>query len=215
VGFFKTSLEGIRMYVVFLTGGLASGKSTVAGWLAEKGATVLDLDQMAKEEQESESVLAELAQAFGEDIIDDSGQLNRRLLAERAFCSPENTDRLNAICWPPVIKRLSDYLLGSTCQPLEHGEMVVVQIPLLVEVPELLPLAQEVVTISLPNELRLSRAIQRGMSQQDAEQRLARQVSDIEREKIAHTVFDNSEDIEQLRQLVDNWYEQRITGRLF
>ncbi|MCL2151290.1 MAG: dephospho-CoA kinase [Coriobacteriia bacterium] len=202
------------MYTVFLTGGLASGKSTVAERLAAKGATILDLDQIAKEEQESESVMAELRAEFGNDIVDSQGQLDRRLLAERAFASPEKTARLNEICWPPTIQRLSEYLVGGSCQPIEHGAMVVVQIPLLVEAQELIPLADEVVTVSVPPEMRLDRAINRGMDKTDAAQRLARQVTDEQREAIADTVFYNSGSLAELYQDIDEWYEQRMAGRL-
>ncbi|MCL2137588.1 MAG: dephospho-CoA kinase [Coriobacteriia bacterium] len=197
------------MYVVFLTGGLASGKSTVAELFAQKGATVLDLDQIAKEEQESASVMSELKQEFGEDIVGADGELDRRLLAERAFASPEATARLNDICWPPTIKRLESYIVEGKANPADDDKLLVVQIPLLVEAPVLIPLADEVITVNASSAIRLERAVERGMGRQDAENRLARQVSDEDREKIADTVFDNSGTIEELNALVDDWYIKR------
>jgi dephospho-CoA kinase len=196
------------MYVVFLTGGLASGKTTVAAMLADKGAILVDLDQMAKEEQESPEVLAELAQAFGGDVLDASGKLDRRLLAERAFATAEGATRLNEVCWPPVTRRLTAYLAEARLDPDARG-LIVVQVPLLVEAHELIPLADEIVTVSAPEGLRLERAVSRGMEQTDAEQRLARQASDAEREAIAHTVLANVGDIEALRQSLDDWHEAR------
>ncbi|MCL2632233.1 MAG: dephospho-CoA kinase [Coriobacteriia bacterium] len=196
------------MYVVFLTGGLASGKSTVADILAEKGAILLDLDQIAKEEQESDEVKQQLQDAFGQDIVGEDGELNRRLLAERAFSSAEATQQLNDICWPPTISRLETYIATGKVDPSQQSTLVVVQVPLLVEAPVLIPLADEVIAVSAATEARLERAVQRGMDRQDAENRLARQVSDQEREKIADTVFDNSGDLDDLRQMVYEWYNQ-------
>lgn len=195
------------MYVVFLTGGLASGKSTVADILADRGAVLLDLDQIAKEEQESPEVMAQLQAAFGSDIVSE-GQLDRRMLAERAFATAEATTMLNEICWPPTIARLEKYIVEGKADPARDETLVVVQIPLLVEAPALIPLADEIVTVSAPSELRLERAVARGMDRQDAENRLARQVSDEAREKIADTVFDNSNDMDALNELVEYWLGQ-------
>jgi dephospho-CoA kinase len=129
------------MYVVLLTGGLASGKDTVSAYLAELGATLLDLEAIAKEAQLAEPVLMQLKEAFGSDIVGDNGELDRRLLAKRAFGDQESAARLNAICWPAVKERVADYILGNTCQPMERGRLLVVQVPLLVEAPDLLDLA--------------------------------------------------------------------------
>jgi dephospho-CoA kinase len=203
------------MYVVLLTGGLASGKDTVAAYLSELGATVLDLDAIAKEEQENEYVLEQISTAFGDDLIDENGILDRRLLAERAFVDPESADKLNAICWPPVKERVANYILADTCQQLQRGELLVVQIPLLAEAPDFLDLKDEVISVSAPEELRFKRAIARGMTPEDAQNRLALQASDEERAAISDTIFDNSGTLDTLRRQVSEWYEDRISSRLF
>ncbi|MDR2957693.1 MAG: dephospho-CoA kinase [Coriobacteriales bacterium] len=194
------------MFVVFLTGGLASGKTTVAAWLVEKGAIVLDLDQIAKQEQETAAVLVELTIAFGSDIVDTQGKLDRKLLAERAFVSKQNADKLNAICWPPVTKRLSEYINQARSDQHMEQRLVVVQVPMLVEASALIPLADEIVTVSAPEELRLDRALERGMTGLDARRRLNNQAADAKREAIADTVFHNSGSLEQLFEAVDDWY---------
>jgi dephospho-CoA kinase len=203
------------MYVVLLTGGLASGKDTVAAYLDELGATVLDLDLIAKEEQESEDVLAQLTDAFGDDILDKEGTLNRKLLAERAFADNEHAEKLNEICWPPVLERVSNYILYDTCQPLQRGELLIVQIPLLVEEPAFMDLKDEVISVSAPQELRFKRAVERGMSPEDARRRLDLQATDEQRATISDTVFDNSGSLEALKAQVKDWYEDRTTSRLF
>jgi dephospho-CoA kinase len=202
------------MYVVLLTGGLASGKDTVSAYLAELGATVLDLDLIAKEEQESEDVLAQLTDTFGDDILDSEGMLNRKVLAERAFSDSESADKLNAICWPPVKERIANYILADGCQPIQGGELLVIQIPLLAEAPDLLDLHDEIISVSVPEELRFKRAIARGMDPKDAQNRLALQASDEERAAISDTIFENSGTREALKAQVLAWYEDRIAHRL-
>jgi len=203
------------MYVVYLTGGLASGKSTVSAWLAEKGATIFDLDVIAREEQEAEPVLEELKKAFGADVVGADGKIVRSLLAERAFVSAEATQMLNEICWPPVIKRVSDYIADGKKHPDDYPELVVFEIPLLVEAaeqaPGLMELADEIITISAPEDIRLERAVARGMSREDAERRIARQTTDKEREMIANTVLENASDQDSLKMILLDWFEQRLT----
>jgi dephospho-CoA kinase len=203
------------MYVVLLTGGLASGKDTVASRLADLGATLLDLDVIAKEAQETEPVLEQLKEGFGSDIVNNEGTLDRALLAERAFGDRESADRLNAICWPPVKERVADYILGNTCQPMERGQLLVVQIPLLAEAPDLLDLADEVIAVAADESLRFRRAVARGMSPADARNRLALQASDEQRAAISDTVFTNNGSLEHLHTQIDAWYEDRIASRLF
>ncbi len=203
------------MYVVLVTGGLASGKNTVGNLLAARGATVLDTDQIAKDAQEDEAVLAQLTEEFGEDIVNDSGILNRKLLAMRAFASKEDTDRLNAICWPPVKERLASYLMQGNCQPLKTNELLVILIPLLAEAPDFIEFADEVIAVVAEESIRLERAIGRGMSAQDAKNRLDMQASDKDRIAISDTVFDNNKDLEQLEAQVEAWYKDHIESRMF
>lgn len=95
-----------RNFTVGLTGPTGAGKSTVAKKLREWGCAVIDADQIAREiTQPGSPVLAELAAAFGSDIL-EGGILNRGKLAERAFSSPERTKTLNAITHPPIIRRM-------------------------------------------------------------------------------------------------------------
>jgi dephospho-CoA kinase len=203
------------MYVVLLTGGLASGKDAVSRCLAAFGATLLDLDVIAKEAQTEEPVLSQLAEAFGGDIVFADGSLDRALLARRAFADRQSADRLNAICWPPVKERVADYLLDNSCQPMEQGGLIVVQIPLLAEAPDFLDLADEVISVAADEEIRLGRTVARGMDSVDARNRLALQASDEERAAISDTVLINNGSLEELERQVREWYADRIEGRLF
>jgi dephospho-CoA kinase len=202
------------MYVVLLTGGLASGKDTVSAYLAALGATVLDLDLMAREVQAEEPVLEGLKSAFGSDIVAADGSLDRPLLARRAFADRQSADRLNAICWPPVKERVADYLLGSTCQPRSGGALLVVQVPLLAEAPDLIDLADEVLAVCADEPVRFKRAVARGMDPEDAHNRIALQASDEQRRAISDTVLTNNGSLDELRAQAHAWYADRIGNRI-
>jgi dephospho-CoA kinase len=203
------------MYTVLLTGGLASGKDTVCSWLAELGAATLDLDEIAHQELEDNVVIEQVTALFGEDLLDSEGQIIRPRLAERAFATPEQARQLNELIWPLVQERVGDFLTGGSCQPLEHAELMVVQIPLLAEAPQFLDLADEVVSISAPEQQRLQRAVQRGMTLEDAINRLQLQATDAQRAAISDTIWDNSGSLAQLHRQVQDWYRQRTQERLF
>jgi dephospho-CoA kinase len=209
------------MYLVFLTGGLAAGKGRVRAYLEERGAQTVDLDTLAKEEQEQPAVLAELAAAFGSDIVKTDGRLNRPLLSERAFSSPEATARLNAICWPPVLRRLEALLAAAweteageaqevAAPPFSTTGLVLIEVPLLAESGALLDEADEVLAVAASEELRLARACGRGMSKEDACRRLQRQASDEERAAISDTVFTNEGTLAELYSQVQAWYDRRV-----
>ena len=103
----------MKAIVVGLTGQTGAGKSTVAGYLEELGCGVINADAVAREAVKSGSeCLKKLAGAFGEDVINEDGSCNRRLLAKRAFSSRENTELLNSLTHPWIISRTKEYIEG-------------------------------------------------------------------------------------------------------
>ena len=218
------------MYIVLLTGGLASGKDTVSAILAQQGATILDLDVIAKEEQVKEPVLSQLVEAFGADILDASGALNRPVLAARAFATKDSTQRLNEICWPGVQRKVGEYISEAEAEAAPAADLnadpqgqapasgasrfLVIQVPLLVEAFHLFERKDEVISVVADANLRLERAVARGMSRKDAKNRLARQATDDERIAISDTVFVNNGSLEELRSQVMAWHRQRTEGGL-
>lgn len=196
------------MHTTFLAGGIASGKSTVARMLHERGAWLCDLDQVSREVLESGSpVLAQVAAEFGDDLIDpESGELDRLGLAVRAFASAEATERLEAIEMPAIRERLAQILTNSCCAATEPA-LAVVEVPLLDRVEDLLPLADDVLVVCAPLALRRERACGRGMDVEDFEARVARQATDDYLRAHATHVIENDGDEEALARAVDAWWQ--------
>ncbi len=201
------------MYVLALTGGLGSGKSTAATVFAERGAVVIDLDAVGNTLlDEVPAVRDRVIEAFGADILDQSGRVSRPALAKRAFASEEGTVRLNGIMHPAIIAAVAGALDALALQG-EPPRVVVLVIPLLVESPLFLEPVDAVLTISANEDVRLERAVARGMSREDAERRIARQAGDAERRDIADYVIENDGDLESFRRDVIRFWEDEIETR--
>lgn len=193
------------MLKVGLTGGMGSGKSTVARRFAELGAVIIDADQIARDVVEpGEPALAELAEAFGEGILLDDGSLNRGELAKRAFVSAEKTELLNSITHPRIEQRTEEQFIAA-------GDAIIVfDSPLLIEMGQ--SEAQDlVVVVHTPVEVRLDRLVEsRGVDREDAKQRIAKQISDDKRLQFADVVLENSGTEEDLVRQVDRIWERII-----
>lgn len=137
----------------------------------------------------------------------DYATVNRAMLAERAFATPEDTAALNAITHPRILERLGELVTGVCC--MQTAKVTVVEIPLIESCPEALVLADEIVTVTCPVELRRERAVARGMTVEDFDERNARQATDEERAEGAGTVICNDGDAGDLARAVEDWWEQR------
>ena len=193
---------------VGLTGGIGSGKSTVASLLQEHGATVIDADAIARQVVEpGTATLAELVAEFGERIIRDDGSLNRGELAAIAFADRIATERLNEIMHP-AIKAETARLL----QAAGDGAIVIHDMPLLLETGQQ-DLVDMVVVVDVPEDVQRERAVgQRGLSLDDVERRMAAQVIRSERLARADVVIDNSGTREDTARQVDALWERLTKG---
>ena len=139
------------MYTVMVTGGLGSGKSTLCKLICEHGAMSMNLDEIYRGLLESnENMIADLADRFGDDILDDAGMVIRSKLAEEAFSDEQSTKDLNAITFPYIMAMTNDYLLDVHCVPRSSSRVLVVEVPLLTEVPEFAQLADDKTHQDLP-----------------------------------------------------------------
>ena len=183
--------------LIGLTGGIGSGKSTVAKRLVELGATEIDADLLAREVvAPGTEGLEAVAGRFGEDLVNADGNLDRAVLAQRAFSSEENRKALEAILHP-LIQRLSRERISQATG------LVVYTIPLLVETDSTLPF-DKIVTVSAPVDVRVERLLQsRGMTETEAKARIAAQASDAQREAIADFVINADCTMEELFAQVD------------
>lgn len=195
---------------VGLTGGIGSGKSTVAAMLAEHGATVVDADQIARRIVEPGSpVLARLVEEFGSDIINDDGELRRGELAARAFASERGTRRLNEITHP-AIRELAEVELAAAEESSEVG-VVVYEMPLLVETGQV-SLVDVVVVVDLPEGEQIQRATARGLAEDDVRARMSRQARREERLDAADYIIDNSGDASSTQQAVAELWSSLVSA---
>jgi len=190
------------MILLGLTGGIGSGKSSVAQLLSARGAIVIDSDAIAREMQAAESpLLAQLVERFG-DVLNEDGSLNRAQLASIVFPSPENVKALNAIMHPAIGKEMSRRL----DEQRTTNNLVVLDIPLLVENPR--KGLSGVLVVDIDTELAVERVVKhRGMDADDVRARISRQSTREQRVAIADRIIDNSGSREDLeRQVEDAWH---------
>jgi len=186
---------------VGLTGGLASGKSTVSAWLREAGFEVVDADRLVAElHQPGGKGAAAVRDLFGAEMLDERGGVDHAKVAARVFSDSKARKALEAAVHPLVRKRFEEIAARS------QG-MVVLEATLLVEA-GYSPLFDFIVTVEAPCELRLERAIARGMDPESTRARLLAQGDGEERREAAHRLIDNSGDVEHLRRQVDELIEE-------
>jgi dephospho-CoA kinase len=188
-----------------LTGGIGSGKSTVAQMLADLGAHVVDADAIAREVVAPGTPgLAALVSTFGDGVL-DGDRLDRAALARIVFEDPDARARLNAITHPLIGARTAELVAG-----LPRDGVLVHDVPLLVEL-GMQDAYDLVVVVDAPDEVRVERLVTRGLSEQDARARIAAQASRAQRLAAADIVLDNSGDLDDLRrQVTQAW--RTITG---
>ncbi len=195
------------MPLIALTGGIASGKSTIARRLAEHGAVVVDADGIVRDVQQPGSpVLEAIADAFGERMLRDDGSLDRAALGSAVFGDPDAVARLNAIVHPAV--RAESARRFAEAFAADAAAVVVYDVPLLVEARVDDPW-DLVVVAHAPAEDRARRLVElRGLSADEADARLASQVSDDARLAVADVVIDTSTTLEHTRRQVDDLWER-------
>ncbi|MGH3372277.1 MAG: dephospho-CoA kinase [Nocardioidaceae bacterium] len=186
--------------LVGLTGGIGSGKSSVARALAARGAGVIDADALAREVVEpGTSGFDAVVARFGAGVVAADGRLDRQALARLVFDDAAARADLNGIVHPLVALETQRRVAASP-----PGSVVVMDVPLLVEAAR--GGYDLVVVVEAPVEVREERLVARGMDREDARRRMAAQASDAERRAVADAVLDNSgSEADLLRQVEDLW----------
>jgi dephospho-CoA kinase len=193
------------MLRVGLSGGIGSGKSTVAGRLAEHGAVVIDSDRLAREVVEpGTDGLREIVEAFGPDVLDADGALNRPALAAKVFGDEKSLATLNGITHPKIAARTAQLLAAAP-----EDAIVVHDVPLLVE-NGMAPLYHLVLIVHADLDQRLARLRDRGMAEEDARRRIAAQADDERRRAVADVWLDNSGPRDVVQAQVDALWADRL-----
>ena len=200
------------MPLLALTGGIASGKSTIAARLAARGAVVVDADAIVREVQQPGSpVLAAIASEFGAEVLRADGSLDRPALGAAVFGTPERLAALNAIVHPAV--RAESVARFGAAFAADPDAVVVYDVPLLAEARA----GNEwdlVVVAHAPVDQRVRRLVElRGMTEADARARVAAQASDDERLALADVVIDTSATVADTERQVDDLWERVTLSR--
>jgi dephospho-CoA kinase len=190
-----------------LTGGIGSGKSTVAARFAELGALVIDADALAREVVEpGTDGLAAVVAEFGEQVLDGSGRLDRPALARVVFGDEAARGRLNGILHPRIRARAGELIAAAP-----PGTVVVQDVPLLAETGQA-DRYDLVVVVEAPEELRVRRlARDRGMAAGEVRARMAAQATDEQRRAVADVVLVNDGTTDDLRAKVDQLWRERVS----
>lgn len=198
------------MFLLVITGGIGAGKSTAAEYFRQAGAFVIDLDDVASRVlSPGSATLDAVAAAFGPDVLLADGRLDRPALARAAFASKATAQRLNALVHPAVTSELSRKL-SELRSARKAPALVVVEVPLLAEAPAIADVADVVLAIVAPQEVRVQRTVASGRAEPDARRRLAVQASDAERAALADVVIVNDGDRESFLARLDRFRREHV-----
>jgi dephospho-CoA kinase len=200
------------MLVVGLTGGIGSGKSSVASRLVDRGAVLIDADALVREVQSKEGpAFGPIVEAFGPEVVGSDGELDRQAIADVVFNDKDRMAVLTGITYPLIGQRMAEKLAENA----ETDNIVILDIPLLVESTRD-PLYSEVIVVDTPEDVAVDRLVRfRGFTEADARARIANQASRADRLARASFVIDNSGSESDLDAEVDRcwaWLSELSAG---
>lgn len=193
------------MKKVFIIGGMGAGKSMATQALVEQGVPFIDLDEVGHEVLTRDYVKADLVEAFGDDILDESGEVDRLALAAKAFVDEVHTSLLNSITMPRIEETFADRV-----DELEKGgnEAVVIEYSAFKNRDiSLAAKADCIIAVLAPLDVRIARAVAAGWDENDVKRRIAQQITDADRIEAADVVFHNDSTPEELRRQVGAWWD--------
>ncbi len=191
--------------IIGLTGGIGSGKSTVAAMLAELGATVIDADKVGHEiYRPGTKAFRRVVDAFGRDVVAADGTIDRRILGAKVFADPAELKKLNAIVHPLI----GDEIRKRLRQAIDADGPAMNRRPIVVEAAIMMEAGwrffDRIWVVVVERETAIARVTaSRGLSRADVERRIDAQMTNAERERIADLVIRNDGSLEALRAQVE------------
>jgi len=200
------------MYIVGLTGGIGSGKSEATRLFAKLGVPVVDLDIISHELTASgQATLKEIAQAFGEDVLNDDSSLNRAALRHKIFADNKARNKLEAILHPAIYNKAKEALTKNASAPYQ-----ILAIPLLFESDRYVNIINRSLVIDSDPAIQITRASKRdGVSQTEIQKVIDVQMPSIQRNSLADDIIINNGSIEDLEKKVRQLHERYINTCIF
>jgi len=198
------------LMVIGLTGGIASGKSTVSAKLKELGAAIIDVDILARSVvSKGEIAYNRIIQCFGESILLPNGEINRKRLGSIVFSDKKKLALLNGITHPEIISRVKERIRELKTA---GNSVIVVDAAILIEM-GLYKYVDSVWVVAADREIQIKRLIERDkFDYRDSEKRINSQFTDDARKKYADIVIDNNESIETLSKKIEELWGNVMSG---
>lgn len=201
------------LYIIGLTGGIGSGKSTVGSMLAQLGAVVIDTDRVAREVvAPGSTTLQEIVRYFGHDVLQADGSLDRKKLGSLVFADETKRKILNKITHPAIKNAVREKL--GQIEQRDPGAVVVIEAPLLIEA-GMTEMVDEVWLVTVAPEIQVKRVMERdGLSYEAAMQRIGSQLPSSEQMAYSDVVISTGQSLEQVRREIKRqWRRLKSAAR--
>ena len=197
------------MFIVGVTGGIGSGKTTVSRYLEDKGLVVLDADRISGDvTAEGGSAVAEVAEVFGPASVGLDGAMNRKYISDIVFHDRMKLDLLSSIVHKHVFAEMEKRIEEETAK---NTKCLILDVPIPVQ--RFVDMSDQVWVVRCDPDTRIARLIDRGLSHGEAQRRIAMQLSDAEYADLADFVIDNSGSIEQTYSQVEELIKSQLVER--
>lgn len=192
-----------------LTGGIATGKSTVSQMLERRGAALVDADRIAREVVEpGQAPLRQIAERFGQAVLNEDGTLNRRKLGQIVFSDEAERKALEAITHPAIRALMRERM--ERLEAEKPDRLVVVDVPLLFE-SKLQSLFEQVLVVYVPRSVQLARLMERdGLAEEEARKRLDAQMDIEDKKRLADYVIDNSSGLAETEEQIERFWRDKV-----